>query len=131
MGLGPIAERPVAQLATGRTRRMVELTCMLALDPTVLLLDEPAGGLAQSEGQALVELIQAIRRDLGATVVIVEHDLPLLFRVADRLVAMELGKVIAAGAPEDVRNHPDVVRSYLGSDVAAVERSGPFVGANA
>ena len=130
MGLGPIAQRPVAQLATG-TRRMVELTCMLALDPTVLLLDEPAGGLAQAEGQALVELIRAIRRDLGATVVIVEHDLPLLFQVSDRLVAMELGQVIAAGSPQDVRNHPEVVRSYLGGDAAAVERSGPFVGANA
>jgi ABC-type branched-subunit amino acid transport system ATPase component/ABC-type branched-subunit amino acid transport system permease subunit len=126
MGLTPIARRPVAQLATG-TRRMVELTCMLALEPTVLLLDEPAGGLAQSEGQALVALLQAIRTDLGTTVVIVEHDLPLLFQVSDRLVAMELGQVIAAGSPEDVRNHPDVVRSYLGGDITAVERSGALV----
>ncbi len=130
MGLTAIAQRPVAQLSTG-TRRMVELTCMLALDPTVLLLDEPAGGLAQSEGQALVELIQAVRRDLGTTVVIVEHDLPLLFRVSDRLVAMELGAVIAAGSPEEVRNHPDVVRSYLGGDITAVERSGPLVTSSA
>ncbi len=126
MGLAAIAQRPVGQLATG-TRRMVELTCMLALDPTVLLLDEPAGGLAQSEGHALVELVQAVRRDLSTTVVIVEHDLPLLFRVCDRLVAMELGQVIAAGTPEEVRSHPDVVRSYLGGETAAVERSGPLL----
>jgi ABC-type hemin transport system ATPase subunit len=56
--------------------------------------------------------------------VVIEHDLPLLFRLADRLVAMELGAVIAQGSPDEVRNHPDVVRSYLGGEIAAVERSG-------
>jgi ABC-type branched-subunit amino acid transport system ATPase component len=97
----------------------------------VLLLDEPAGGIAQSEGDVLVELFSAVRRELGTTLVVIEHDLPLLFRLADRLVAMELGKVIAEGSPEDVRNHPDVVRSYLGGEIAAVERSGSldFTGA--
>jgi ABC-type branched-subunit amino acid transport system ATPase component len=108
---------------------MVEITCMLALDPKVLLLDEPAGGIAQSEGESLVQLLTAVRRDLGTTLVVVEHDLPLLFRLADRVVAMELGAVIAEGDPESVRNHPDVVRSYLGADAVAVERSGPFTAA--
>jgi ABC-type branched-subunit amino acid transport system ATPase component len=125
MGLGAIARRAVGELSTG-TRRMVELTCMLALEPRLLLLDEPAGGLAQSEGDKLVELVTAIRRDLNATVVVVEHDLPLLFRMAERMVAMELGQVIAVGTPQEVRNHPEVVRSYLGGEVAAVERSGAF-----
>lgn len=123
MGLGPLAHRPVGQLSTG-TRRMVELTSLLALDPAVLLLDEPAGGIAQSEGDVLVELFGTVRRELGTTLVVIEHDLPLLFRLADRLVAMELGAVIAVGTPDEVRNHPDVVRSYLGGEVAAVERSG-------
>jgi hypothetical protein len=103
---------------------MVELTSLLALDPAVLLLDEPAGGIAQSEGDVLVELFGTVRRELGTTLVVIEHDLPLLFRLADRLVAMELGAVIAVGTPDEVRNHPDVVRSYLGGEVAAVERSG-------
>jgi ABC-type branched-subunit amino acid transport system ATPase component len=123
--LANLRYRAVGELSTG-TRRMVEITCMLALDPRVLLLDEPAGGIAQSEGEALVHLLTAVRRDLGTTLVVVEHDLPLLFRLADRVVAMELGAVIAEGDPESVRNHPDVVRSYLGADTVAVERSGPF-----
>jgi ABC-type glutathione transport system ATPase component len=72
----------------------------------------------------LVDLFSGVRRELGTTLVVIEHDLPLLFRLADRLVAMELGQVIAQGSPEAVRNHPDVVRSYLGGDVAAVGRSG-------
>jgi ABC-type branched-subunit amino acid transport system ATPase component/ABC-type branched-subunit amino acid transport system permease subunit len=123
LGLGPLARRPVGELSTG-TRRMVELAASLALDPEVLLLDEPAGGIAQSEGDVLVELFNAVRSELGTTLVVIEHDLPLLFRLADRLVAMELGAVIAQGSPDEVRNHPDVVRSYLGGEIAAVERSG-------
>jgi len=126
MGLANIRYRPVGELSTG-TRRMVEITCMLALDPKVLLLDEPAGGIAQSEGDSLVQLLLGVNRELGTTLVVVEHDLPLLFRLAQRVVAMELGAVIAEGTPEAVRNHPDVVRSYLGADSVAVERSGPFV----
>ena len=123
LGLTSLARRPVGELSTG-TRRMVELAASLALDPVVLLLDEPAGGIAQSEGDVLVELFSGVRRELGTTLVVIEHDLPLLFRLADRLVAMELGQEIAQGSPEAVRNHPDVVRSYLGGDVAAVGRSG-------
>jgi len=130
MGLGALAYKPVGQLSTGM-RRMVELTALLALDPTVLLLDEPAGGIAQSEGDVLVQLFNTVRRDLGTTLVVIEHDLPLLFRLADRLVAMELGAVIAEGSPQEVRNHPDVIRSYLGGEVAAVERSGVLVHAGA
>ena len=105
---------------------MVEITSMLALDPQVLLLDEPAGGIAQSEGENLVQLLKSVNRDLGTTLVVVEHDLPLLFRLAQRVIAMELGAVIAQGTPEIVRKHPDVVRSYLGADMSTVERSGPF-----
>jgi ABC-type branched-subunit amino acid transport system ATPase component len=123
MGLTSLAQRQVSGLSTGQ-RRMVELTCMLALEPRTLLLDEPAGGLSTSEGDQLVELFTAVLRDLGTTLVIVEHDLPLLFRLADRMVAMELGSIIAVGTPTEVRNHPDVVRSYLGTEAAAVQRSG-------
>jgi ABC-type branched-subunit amino acid transport system ATPase component len=100
MGLDYLQAKPVGELSTG-TRRMVEITCMLALDPQVLLLDEPAGGIAQSEGESLVQLLTGVNR-------------------------MELGAVIAEGDPESVRNHPEVVRSYLGADMTAVERSGPF-----
>ena len=125
MGLDYLQAKPVGELSTG-TRRMVEITSMLALDPQVLLLDEPAGGIAQSEGENLVQLLKSVNRDLGTTLVVVEHDLPLLFRLAQRVIAMELGAVIAQGTPEIVRKHPDVVRSYLGADMSTVERSGPF-----
>jgi len=129
MGLDYLQAKPVGELSTG-TRRMVEITSMLALDPQVLLLDEPAGGIAQSEGENLVQLLKSVNRDLGTTLVVVEHDLPLLFRLAQRVIAMELGAVIAQGTPEIVRNHPDVVRSYLGADMSVVERSGPFTSTN-
>ncbi|WP_262849073.1 branched-chain amino acid ABC transporter permease/ATP-binding protein [Mumia quercus] len=124
MGLGPFAERTIAELSTG-TRRVVELTCMLSMEPRVLLLDEPSAGIAQSESEALGDLLLNVRRELGTAMVIIEHDLPLLGRLCDRMVAMNLGRLIASGTPEEVRTHPEVVTSYLGSDHAAIERSGP------
>ncbi|QMW65087.1 ATP-binding cassette domain-containing protein [Mumia sp. ZJ1417] len=124
MGLGPFAGRTISELSTG-TRRVVELTCLLALEPRVLLLDEPSAGIAQNECDALGDLLLDIRRELGTAMVIIEHDLPLLARLCDRMVAMNLGRLIAEGTPDEVRTHPDVVSSYLGSDHAAIARSGP------
>jgi ABC-type branched-subunit amino acid transport system ATPase component/ABC-type branched-subunit amino acid transport system permease subunit len=126
MGLVPFADRPVAELSTG-TRRVVELTCLLALQPRVLLLDEPSAGIAQSESEALGDLLLAIRRELGTTMIIIEHDLPLLSRLCDRMVAMNLGRVVASGTPDEVRAHPQVVESYLGTHSAAIDRSGPHL----
>lgn len=123
MGLAGIADRPVGELSTG-TRRIVELCCLLTLRPRLLLLDEPSSGLTQSDGVALGELMLRVRAELGTTVLVIEHDLPLLSRVADRLIAMDAGRVIAAGTPDEVRAHPAVVLSYLGTDEAAVTRSG-------
>ncbi|MET8550448.1 ABC transporter permease subunit [Micromonospora zamorensis] len=123
MGLAPLADRLVGELSTG-TRRIVEITCLLALEPALLLLDEPSSGVSQTDGVALGEVLRRIHDELGVTMVIIEHDLPLLARLADRLVAMDGGRVIADGTPQEVRAHPDVVRSYLGTDHAAVNRSG-------
>ncbi|WP_372734370.1 ATP-binding cassette domain-containing protein, partial [Nocardioides sp.] len=125
--LTPYADVQIDELSTG-TRRVVEIACLLTLQPRVLLLDEPSAGIAQAESAALAELLLAIREQLGTTMIVIEHDLPLLARLSDRMVAMNLGKVIAAGTPEEVRRHPEVVRSYLGVDSetsAAVLRSGP------
>jgi ABC-type branched-subunit amino acid transport system ATPase component len=122
MALEPFARRTISELSTG-TRRVVEIACLLALEPRVLLLDEPSAGIAQSESEPLGELLLGIRRELGTTMVIIEHDLPLLSHLCDRMVAMNLGRVIAAGTPDEVREHPEVVRSYLGTDENAITRS--------
>ncbi len=90
----------------------------------MLLLDEPSAGIAQSESEALGDLLLSIRRELGTTMVVIEHDLPLLSRLCDRMIAMNLGRVIATGTPDEVRNDAAVVRSYLGADQAAIQRSG-------
>jgi ABC-type branched-subunit amino acid transport system ATPase component len=123
MGLGEHAEKLVGELSTG-TRRIVELCCLLTLEPRLLLLDEPSSGLTQADGAALGDLLLRVRGELGTTVLVIEHDLPLLSRVADRLIAMDAGRVIAEGTPDEVRVHPAVVLSYLGTDEAAVARSG-------
>ncbi|GGN24268.1 ABC-type branched-subunit amino acid transport system ATPase component/ABC-type branched-subunit amino acid transport system permease subunit [Actinoplanes campanulatus] len=123
MGLDWLAGRPVGELSTG-TRRVVELCCLLTLRPRLLLLDEPSSGLTQGDGKALGDLMLRVRAELGTTILVIEHDLPLLSRVADRLIAMDAGTVIAQGTPDEVRNHPAVVLSYLGTDQAAVARSG-------
>ena len=123
MGLASYADTRVAELSTG-TRRVVELACSLALEPTVLLLDEPSSGIAQREAEALGPLIRRIHDELGCAVLLIEHDMPLVMNVAPRLVAMELGAVIADGRPDAVVNHPQVVASYLGTDQSVIARSG-------
>ncbi|WP_162799268.1 branched-chain amino acid ABC transporter permease/ATP-binding protein [Nocardioides sp. 616] len=122
MALTPFVRRQVSELSTG-TRRVVELACLLALEPRVLLLDEPSAGIAQSESETLGELLLGIRRELGTTMIVIEHDLPLLSHLSDRMIAMNLGRVVAVGTPDEVREHPEVVRSYLGTDENAISRS--------
>jgi branched-chain amino acid transport system ATP-binding protein len=113
----------VHELSTG-SRRIVDLACILAHQPTVLLLDEPSSGIAQREAEALGPRLLDIRDQLGASILIIEHDLPLLTSVSDRMIAMDLGAVIAEGEPGEVVHDPRVVASYLGTDEAAISRSG-------
>ncbi len=122
-GLGRYAGSPVATLSTG-TRRVVELACLLAQRPRVLLLDEPTAGLAQRETEAFGPLLLRLREELSATLVVVEHDIPLIMRISDRVLALGAGRAIAEGDPQTVRNDPDVVAAYLGTVAAAIERSG-------
>jgi branched-chain amino acid transport system ATP-binding protein len=114
LGLEPWRDRFPAQLSTG-VRRLVELGSLVAQEPRVFLLDEPSAGLAEPETQALGGLLRRVRDRTGCAIVIVAHDVPLLLAIADRLVAMDLGRIIADGPPADVVRHPAVVSSYLGS----------------
>jgi ABC-type branched-subunit amino acid transport system ATPase component/MFS family permease len=123
LGLGAYRGKFVRELSTG-TRRVVDLACVLAQGPEVVLLDEPSSGIAQREAEALGPMLRRVRRELGASLLVIEHDLPLLRSVADRMVALDLGRVVTEGPPQAVVEHPEVVASYLGTDAAAVSRSG-------
>ena len=123
MGLGAYRQKLTGELSTG-TRRIVDLACILAQDPKVLLLDEPSGGVAQKETEALGPLLRRVQERTGCSILIIEHDMPLLSGLCDRLVALELGAVIAEGTPTEVLNHPAVIASYLGTDEKAIARSG-------
>jgi ABC-type branched-subunit amino acid transport system ATPase component/ABC-type branched-subunit amino acid transport system permease subunit len=123
LGLGRYGDHPTGQLSTG-TRRIVELAILLALDARVLCLDEPTAGVAQRETEAFGPLLLEIRRHLGASMLVIEHDMPLIMGISDRIYCMEAGRVIAEGDPAAVRHDPAVVASYLGTDERAITRSG-------
>jgi branched-chain amino acid transport system ATP-binding protein len=122
-GLGSHRDKLVGELSTG-TRRVVDLAGIVVQRPSVVLLDEPSSGLAQREAEALVPLLQKVRADLDCALVVIEHDMPLLLGISERVYALETGRVIAEGSPQEVVRHPEVVRSYLGDDPAAIARSG-------
>lgn len=122
-GLGPWAEALNSELSTG-TRRICDLAAQVAAGPKLLLLDEPTAGVAQREAEAFGPLLRAIREELDCSVLIVEHDMPLLMGLCDRVYAMESGRVIAEGTPEQIRSNPAVIASYLGSEEMAISRSG-------
>jgi ABC-type branched-subunit amino acid transport system ATPase component/ABC-type branched-subunit amino acid transport system permease subunit len=123
MGLQRYRDAFVSELSTG-TRRIVELACAIAHEPRVLLLDEPSSGIAQRETEALGDLLLQLRDTTGASLVVIEHDIPLVTSIADELVCLHLGRVIARGAAAEVLEDPEVVSSYLGTSALAIERSG-------
>ena len=123
MGLGAFHDKFISELSTG-TRRIVDLACVVAFRPRLLLLDEPSSGIAQREVEALGALLLEVRRAVGCTMVVVEHDIPLVRELAEEVFALETGRVIAHGTPEEVLSSDVVVQSYLGTGTRAVERSG-------
>jgi branched-chain amino acid transport system ATP-binding protein len=124
LGLGAFAQKYVRELSTG-SRRVVDLACVLAHRPRVLLLDEPSSGIAQREAEALGPLLLRIRELTGASLLVIEHDVPLLSAITDRMIALDLGRIVTTGTADEVINHPAVVASYLGESEEAVARSGP------
>jgi branched-chain amino acid transport system ATP-binding protein len=113
-GLGDVAERDVADIPTGRAR-VVELARALMIGPSVLLLDEPASGQTERETAAFGGLLRRLAIEDGLAVCLVEHDMSLVMEVSATIHVLDYGSVIAAGAPEQVRNDPAVITAYLGT----------------
>ncbi len=101
------------------TRKLVELGRALALDPELILLDEPSAGMNMEEKGDLMFSIQDIRDDLGITVLLVEHDMNLIMDVSDRILALNFGEKIAEGLPQEIQKHPEVLKAYLGEEEKA------------
>jgi ABC-type branched-subunit amino acid transport system ATPase component len=122
LGLEDYREKRISELSTG-TRRVVDIASFLTQRPTLLLLDEPTAGIAQRETEAFAPMLAGIKDQLDCAVLIIEHDMPLIMSLSDRVYAMESGRVICEGTPEVVRRDPRVVASYLGTDITPINRS--------
>src|SRR5205814_3215065 len=105
-------------------RRVCDLAAVVAANPSLIILDEPTAGLAQREVEAFAPLLRRVHAERGFSMLVVEHDMPLMMSLCDRIYCLEQGRVIAEGTPDQVRADPLVIASYLGTDAAAVTRSG-------
>jgi branched-chain amino acid transport system ATP-binding protein len=125
-GLEPYRDTFVSELSTG-TRRILEIACALAHGPRLLFMDEPTAGVAQRESEALGGLLTELRDREGMTLVVVEHNIPVVSSISDRLVCMDVGGVIAEGSPAAVLADDAVVASYLGNGLKSAHRRGDNV----
>ena len=126
-GLERFRQHRTAELSTG-TRRVVDLASMVLARPRLLLLDEPTAGIAQREAEAFIPLLRRLHQVADTTIVLVEHDVPLVFELCSTVVVMELGRVVAAGPPDVIRADPKALAAYLGASDEALLASGPIPG---
>ena len=124
-GLERFRHHRTAELSTG-TRRVVDLASIVLARPRLLLLDEPTAGIAQREAEAFIPLLRRIHEVADTTIVLVEHDVPLVFELCSKVIVMELGHVVVAGPPEAVRADPAALAAYLGASDEALMASGPL-----
>jgi len=123
-GLERFRQHRTGELSTG-TRRVVDLASIVLARPRLLLLDEPTAGIAQREAEAFVPLLRRLHEVTDTTIVLVEHDVPLVFELCSTVIVMELGQVVAVGAPDQVRADPRALAAYLGASDEALLASGP------
>jgi len=114
MGMGAFAEKFAAELSYG-TLRLLEMACMLALQPSMLLLDEPASGISQKETEALGPLLLRIKEQTSATILMIEHDMPLVMSLCDWVYCLDAGRNLSDGTTDVVQSDPAVVEAYLGT----------------
>jgi len=98
------------------TQKQVELGRALALEPELLLLDEPCAGMNSEEKQDMIFWVKDIQNELGITILLIEHDMNMVMDISDRILALNFGRTITEGNPEDVQRHPEVLKAYLGED---------------
>ena len=115
LGLQRYRDTLIANLPYG-VRKVVELGRAVCTEPKLLLLDEPSSGLNVEETEGMGFWIEDIKKDLGITVIMVEHDMALVSQVSDRVMALNYGKVLAMGTPREVQTHPEVIRAYIGGE---------------
>ncbi|WP_397535090.1 ABC transporter ATP-binding protein [Roseateles sp.] len=114
IGLSAQADRAAGSLGHGEQRQL-EVGLALAARPRLLLLDEPMAGMGPDESERMVELLQSLRKEV--TLLLVEHDMDAVFRLADRISTLVFGRVIATGTPQEIREHPEVRKAYLGDEM--------------
>ena len=122
-GIDRFRRHQVAQLSTG-TRRVVDLASIVLARPRLLLLDEPTAGIAQREAEAFVPLLRRLHSLADTTIVLVEHDVPLVFALCSQVVMMETGTIVSVGTPEEVQRDPKALAAYLGASEEALAVSG-------
>jgi sulfate-transporting ATPase len=120
LGLMDDLDRSPAELSYGK-RRLLAIARAIASEPRVLMLDEPAAGLDESEREEIVTVIRRLATEWGMAVLLIEHDVALVSAVSDQMIALDFGKVVASGSPTQVRESPAVIASYLGVERASVE----------
>jgi ABC-type branched-subunit amino acid transport system ATPase component len=126
-GLERFRHHRTSELSTG-TRRVVDLASIVLAKPRILLLDEPTAGIAQREAEAFIPLLRRLHQVADTTIVLVEHDVPLVFELCSTVVVMELGRVVAVGTPNVIRADPKALAAYLGASDEALMASGPVAG---